>query len=211
MANQDREPLWLPVARELQAVAQAGLTYATDAFDRERYEAVREAAAKLLAQGFAIDPLATRDALANLKGYPTPQVDVRGAIFRGDRILLVQERSDGRWSLPGGWADVNLTPAENVAKEVEEEAGLLVRAHRLAAVYDRSRHGYAPPQPRYVYKLYFLCEEQGGALAAGTETADAAFFDLEALPELSTGRVIETHIHEVHAHHRDPARPTTFD
>lgn len=211
MANQDREPLWLPVARELQAVAQAGLTYATDAFDRERYEAVREAAAKLLAQGFTIDPLATRDALANLNGYPTPQVDVRGAVFRGDRILLVQEKSDGRWSLPGGWADVNLTPAENVAKEVEEEAGLLVRAHRLAAVYDRSRHGYAPPQPRYVYKLYFLCEEQGGALAAGTETADAAFFDLEALPELSTGRVIEAHIHEVHAHHKDPARPTTFD
>jgi len=147
MAKQDREPLWLPIARELQAVAQAGLTYATDAFDRERYEAVRAAAARLLAQGFSIDPLATRDALANLSGYPTPQVDVRGAVFRGDRILLVQERSDGLWSLPGGWADVNLTPAENVAKEVEEEAGLLVRANRLAAVYDRSRHGWLRPAP----------------------------------------------------------------
>ena len=148
---------------------------------------------------------------------------MRGAVFRGDRILLVQERSDGRWSLPGGWADVNLTPAENVAKEVEEEAGLLVRARRLAAVYDRSRHGYAPPQPRYVYKLYFLCEEQGGMLAAGTETADAAFFGLDDLPELSghrpghrkphppsRGRTTQRH-HQPESLAGLAARPTTFD
>ncbi len=211
MANQNREPLWLPIARELQAVAQTGLTYARDPFDIERYKTVLSAASKLIAQGFSIDPAATLDALENLTGYPTAQVDVRGAVFRGSRVLLVQEKSDARWSLPGGWADVNLTPAENVAKEVEEEAGLRVSVRKLAAVYDRSRHDYHPPQPRYVYKLYFLCDDPGEEPRAGMETAEAAFFSLEDLPALSTGRVTETHIRDAYAHHLDPTLATHFD
>ena len=211
MDGKTEEPLWLPIARELQAVAQTGLTYARDPFDRERYKAVLGAASKLLAQGFAIEPLATLGALENLSGYPTAQVDVRGTVFRGSQVLLVQEKSDGRWSLPGGWADVNLTPAENVAKEVEEEAGLKVAVRKLAAVYDRSRHGYHPPQPRYVYKMYFLCDDPGGAPRPGVETADAAFFELDELPSLSIGRVIAAHIRETYAHHLDPSLPTAFD
>src|SRR5579883_2269846 len=129
------EPRWLIWARELQALAQTGLTYARDPYDRERYERLGNLAAEIMADHTGAEVEKVRMLFGQQLGYATPKVDVRGAVFRGERLLLVREKADaGRWTLPGGWADVNESPAEAVAKEVREEAGLVVRASKLAAV-----------------------------------------------------------------------------
>ncbi len=205
------EPLWLPLARELQAMAQTGLTYARDPYDLERYGRLGIIAAELLGAGFALDPVELAAALPSQTGYATPQIDVRGAIFEAGRVLLVREKTDGRWALPGGWADVNLSAAQNVVKEIAEEAGIEARVLRLAGCYDRRRHPYHPPEPRHCYKLYFLCERLTGEPRAGDETSEAAFFPLDALPDLSETRVIAAHIHSAHGHLLDPGRAVEFD
>jgi ADP-ribose pyrophosphatase YjhB (NUDIX family) len=205
------EPLWVELARELQAMAQTGLHFSQDPFDIARYVRVREIAARMTAEGFDLDPLAVGETFAGLSGYATPQVDVRGALFRGDRVLLVREQRDGKWALPGGWADVNRSPAENVVREVEEEAGLRVAVRKLAAVYDRRRHPYAPPEPLHCYKLYFICDWLAGEPRAGDETEAAEFFPVQALPELSRARVIEPHILRAYEHYLAPDLPPDFD
>lgn len=210
------EPAWLTLARELRAMAQTGLTYARDGYDIERYKRLGEIADDLLGEGFVIDPKILTAGQPRQVGYATPQVDVRGAIFRdrldgAGEVLLVREKTDGKWALPGGWADVNLSPAQNVVKEIEEEAGITARVLRLAACYDRRRHPYDPPEPRHCYKLHFVCEWLAGDLKPGDETLAAAFFSLDALPTLSTGRVIEPHIRQAYAHYRDPGLPVAFD
>lgn len=205
------EPDWVATVRELQAMAQTGLTYSQDPYDIARYERLREIAAGMIARGFALDPGLTLEAVKPYLGYATPQIDVRGAVFQEDRVLLVRERADGLWALPGGWADVNVSAAENVAKEIEEEARVTVRVQKLAGIYDRRRHPYSPPEPRHCYKFYFVCDLVSGEPAAGDDTTDAAFFALDNLPELSLGRVIEPHIRRAHAHHLKPGLPTEFD
>ena len=207
----DREPEWVTLARELQAIAQTGLTYARDPFDLERYKQVQRLAARLFADGFGVDPIRLHEVFDGLSGYATPQIDVRGAIFRDGNVLLVRDWSDNKWTLPGGWADVNNTPAENVVREVEEESGLKVTARKLAGVYDRCRHPYTPPDPRHVYKLYFVCDEVGGALATSYETTAVDFFPLSDLPELSLARVLAPHIRRAYDHYLDPELPTDFD
>jgi len=147
------EPHWLDWAKRLQAIAQAGLTYADGAFDRERYLALRQVAAEIMASHTDSDVERINDLFVNETGYPTPKVDVRGVVFNdAGKILLVRETSDGGWTLPGGWADVQTTPAENVTKEIEEESGYRTRAVKLLAVYDRSRHPHIPAFPHHVYK-----------------------------------------------------------
>lgn len=215
------DPRWLVWAKALQAISQTGLTYAGDKFDVERYEAVRRIAAEIMAAGggdaadTAVEPIL--DFFRGQSGYATPKVDVRGAVFRGDRILLVREETDGRWALPGGWADVNQSAAECVVREVAEEAGLRVTAVKLAAVYDRGKYPHVPLLPFHVYKLFFICrEDEGGDRAdamppAGAETTEAQFFAEDALPDLSIGRVLDWQIHRMFLHYREPARPTDFD
>ena len=205
------EPAWLVLARELQAHAQTGLHFAGDDYARERYRRIAEIANLLLAEGFAVEPQALGAQLPLQEGYATPQIDVRGAIFRGDEVLLVRELADGKWALPGGWADVHISAAQNVVKEIEEEAGIRAGAVKLTGCYDRRRHPYHPPAPRHCYKLYFLCEHLSGEPRAGDETLAAGFFPLDALPELSQGRVIEAHIREAHRHSREPGLPVAFD
>ncbi|HEY0525326.1 MAG TPA: NUDIX hydrolase [Stellaceae bacterium] len=215
------DPRWLVWAKALQAISQTGLTYGGDKFDVERYEAVRRIAAEIMAAGggdaadTAVETIL--DFFRGQSGYATPKVDVRGAVFRGDRVLLVREETDGRWALPGGWADVNQSAAECVVREVAEEAGLGVTAVKLAAVYDRGRYPHVPLLPFHVYKLFFICrEDEGGDRAdamppAGAETTEARFFAEDALPDLSMGRVLDWQIHRMFLHHREPARPTDFD
>jgi ADP-ribose pyrophosphatase YjhB (NUDIX family) len=207
----DHEPEWLTFARELQAIAQAGLTYARDPFDLERYEQVRRLAVRLFADGFRVDPVRLHEVFAGMSGYATPQIDVRGAVFRDDQVLLVRDWSDGKWTLPGGWADVNHSPAENVVREVKEESGLDVTVRKLAGIYDRRRHAYTPPDPRHVYKFYFVCDAVGGALATSHETTAVDYFPLSDLPELSRARVLASHIRRVYDHHLDANLPTDFD
>jgi len=208
------EPVWLVWARELQAIAQTGLTFATNGYDRERYTAIRSLAAQIMATQSDADFGRVEALFAEQTGYATPMVDVRGAIFdENARILLVREIADaGRWTMPGGWADVNQSPAESVIREVREEAGLEVRVRKLAAVYDRARHPHQPPHPFHVFKLFFICEVIGGTPEPGTETSEVAFFAENEIPgDLSLGRVVPHQIARMfeHARHRD--LPTDFD
>jgi ADP-ribose pyrophosphatase YjhB (NUDIX family) len=208
------EPVWLVWARELQAIAQTGLTFATSGYDRERYTAIRSLAAQIMATQSDADFGRVEALFAAQTGYATPKVDVRGAIFdENTRILLVREIADaGRWTLPGGWADVNQSPAESVIREVREEAGLEVRVRKLAAVYDRARHPHQPPHPFHVFKLFFICDVIGGIPEPGTETSEVAFFAENEIPgDLSLGRVVPHQIVRMfeHARHRD--LPTDFD
>ena len=148
------QPNWLHWAQQIQAIAQTGLTYTEGMYDRERYHALQQIAAEIMAVGSNGDVQQILDLFAQESGYPTPKVDVRGVVFRDDKILLVLERADGGWTLPGGWADVGDSPAECVVREVREESGFEVRAVKLLALYDRNRHGH-DPHPDYIYKLFF--------------------------------------------------------
>lgn len=175
------------VAQKLNAIAQNGLTYAKDVFDKERYETLRQIAEDLLRARFNID--AETLTPVSESGYATPKTDVRAFIIRDGRLLMVKEAEDGKWSLPGGWADVGDTPSAAVCREVVEETGLEVKVIKLLGVWDRNLHGH-PPLPWHVYKLIFLCEETGGSLATSHESTDIGFFDINDLPELSLTRIV---------------------
>lgn len=203
-------PRWLQWADALQTIASAGLTYSRDPFDRERFEQVRGVAAEILSRHTDLSLPDASERLRAEAGYVTPKVDVRAAVFDGDRVLLVREISDGRWSLPGGWADVGESPAEVAAREVREEAGLEVRVVRLAGVLDKWKHPH-PPQLASVYKLFFLCEVTGGALRASAETPDVDWFRRDALPPLSLDRVVPAQVERLFRHRQDPALPADFD
>jgi len=210
MSARDHTATLLGWARKVQAIAQNGLAYTRDPYDRERYTQLSELVASMLSAELEI-PLARAQLFwEGEHGYATPKVDVRGGVFKGDRVLLVRERSDGRWTLPGGWVDVNEAPSEAVAREIYEESGYRARAVKLAALVDKNRHPH-PPSVHHIYKLFFLCELTGGSAAASTETDAAEFFALQALPELSTGRVLRTQIERLDEHRRNPDLPTDFD
>lgn len=143
-------------------------------------------------------------------GYATPKIDVRAAVFAQDQLLLVKERSDGRWTLPGGWADVGDSPGTAAVREVKEEAGYNVVARKIAAVYGRDLHEH-PPMPYHIYKLFFLCELVSGSPQASIETEEVSFFCEDDIPPLSLSRVTPTEIAHMFAHHRTPEWPTSFD
>jgi ADP-ribose pyrophosphatase YjhB (NUDIX family) len=199
------------LARELQALAQTGLTYATDPYDRERYERLREIAVDVAAANGPGDPAAVRAAFEIQAGYATPKVDVRAACFRGDTILLVREASDGLWTLPGGWADVTQSASECVIREAWEESGFEVRVTKLAAVLDRDKHRHEPRLLFRIYKMFFVCEIVGGEARPSLETTEVEFFALDRLPPLSIGRVLPDQINAMHRHWKDPSLPTDYD
>jgi ADP-ribose pyrophosphatase YjhB (NUDIX family) len=203
-------PPWLRRTLRLAALAQNGLTFTTDAFDRARWEEVRRLAAEMLADGAGVSSDEMVACLAAETGYATPKVDVRAAVFQGDQVLLVQERSDGRWTLPGGWCDVGEAPGVAAAREVEEESGYRVRTAKLLAVYDKLRHGH-PPASFHAYKLFFRCDLVGGAAAASDETSAVGFFAEDALPPLSLPRVTEAQIRRMFEHARDPSLASDYD
>jgi ADP-ribose pyrophosphatase YjhB (NUDIX family) len=206
------EPKWLVWAREIQATAQSGLAYTKDAYDHQRYEHLRNLAAQMMAEGSGVDAAFIAGLFAEQTGYATPKVDVRGAVFREGKILLVRERADaGRWTLPGGWADVNRSPRECIVAEVREEAGLEVKPVKLAAVYDRARHPHVPPYPFHIYKMFFICEIIGGVPSPGIETEEVGFFRADELPELSLSRVLDYQITRMFAHIAELNMPTEFD
>jgi ADP-ribose pyrophosphatase YjhB (NUDIX family) len=204
------EPPWLIIGRELRAIAQTGLAFSRDPFDRQRFERIRELAATLLAHGSGLERAAMLEAFARESGYATPKVDVRAAAFVDGRVLLVREISDGGWTLPGGWADVNETAAECVVREVAEESGYQARALKLAAVYDYRKRN-RPHHLDSIYKMFFICELTGGSARASIETSGAAFFSLDALPTLSTGRTSAAQLERMFQHAQNPLLPTDFD
>ncbi len=170
-------------AKELQSIAQAGLFYGRDVFDRERYQRIREIAAQMLSMRADLPMDKVIEVFCSDTGYQTPKVDSRAAIFRDGRILLVRE-NDGRWSLPGGWCEYNLAPADNAVKEAKEEAGVDVTVKKLIAVHDKNKHN---PKPYLfsVIKIFYLCELTGGEFVPNIETSASGFFSLEELPEMA--------------------------
>lgn len=175
---------WLEWAVEIQSIAQAGLHYGKDDFDRERYQRLREIAAQIISFKSDIPCETVRDLFCSESGYQTPKIDTRAAIFQQGNILLVREKN-GKWSLPGGWCDAGLSVAESTVKEAKEEAGLDVRADFLIAVQDREKHNL-PVYAVKICKIFVHCTAFGGQFAANTETTESGYFALDSLPELST-------------------------
>lgn len=205
------EDRWLTLAKRLQAIASTGAHFSEDEYHRERFAEVGAIANEMLASLGRV-PIERIEALVSdfATGYATPKVDVRGALIEEDRILLVQERSDRRWTLPGGFAEVGHSPAENVAREFLEEAGIVVAVRSLYSVRHKARQPYEP-DARDFYKLFFLCERSDRATPlAGKEVVDARFFARADLPPLSLGRVVAADIEAAFAS-VDGARPTAFD
>ena len=179
----EKNEKWLQWAVELQSIAQAGLFYGKDKFDRERYEQIRTIAAEMISYKTEIPVEKVKDLFCNEEGYQTPKLDTRAAIFEGEKILLVKE-NNGTWSLPGGWVDVDISVKENVIKEVKEEAGLDVTADVVIAVQDREKHNL----PVYAYKVckvFVLCSVTGGAFEQNIETVESRYFGLDELPMLA--------------------------
>jgi ADP-ribose pyrophosphatase YjhB (NUDIX family) len=204
----------LEIADQVRALAGTGLHYAQNEFDRERYDQLMRLAAEAAALAEESDPDRVEKAFrAADDGYVTPKVDVRMAVFRDDRVLLVHERADGRWALPGGWADVGDAPSEAAARETREEAGLEVRPVALAGVFDYRLQPLAPPAPYHIYKLVFLGElvDAGANPEPGHEVLDAAFHPIDALPELSTGRTLPLHVEAARKIADDPRAAPHFD
>jgi ADP-ribose pyrophosphatase YjhB (NUDIX family) len=207
---QSQEPQWLRIAREVRAIAQTGLAFSADAFDRQRYQRLRELAALLMAQGSATEHETILELLRQEKGYATPKVDVRGAAFEDGRVLMVREISDGKWTLPGGWADVNQSAGECVVREIAEESGFKARPLKLAAVYDYQKR-HPPRHIDSIYKMFFICEILGGTARASDETSEVAFFARDQLPPLSLGRTTAAQIHRMFQHREDLQLATDFD
>src|ERR1700722_5461743 len=205
-----QEPQWLSIAREGRAIAQTGLAFTADGFDHQRYQRLRELAALLMAQGSG-EHESILELLRQEKGYATPKGDVRGAAFVDGRVLMVREISDGRWTLPGGWADVNQSAAECVVREIAEESGFAARTLKLAAVHDYQRSNHPARHLDCIYKLFFVCEITGGAARASDETSEVAFFARDALPPLSLGRTTAAQIDRMFQHAESPQLPTDFD
>ena len=205
----DKNEKWLSWAVELQALAQAGLTYGHDRFDMERYERIRAIAAEMIACKTDIPAGKVRDLFCNETGYQTPKLDTRAAIFREDKILLVRER-DGLWSLPGGWVDVDLSVGENAVKEVREEAGLDAHADFLIAVQDRDKHN-KPVYAHKVCKIFVMCSALGGTFRANSETTASGWFGLDELPPLSENKNTVRQIKMCFDAHRAERWVTLFD
>ncbi|MBI2421365.1 MAG: NUDIX hydrolase N-terminal domain-containing protein [Candidatus Hydrogenedentes bacterium] len=199
-------------ARELAALSQTGLTFSQIEYDRERYTRMGAIAAEMLAAASDVPLETVRGWHAAEFGYATPKVDVRGVVFREDKLLLVREIMDaGRWTLPGGWADVNDAPSDAVLREIREESGFESRIVRLLAVLDREKQGHEPPFPFHIYKLFFQCEITGGEATPNHEADEIAFFGVDELPELSVSRVTKAQIVHFFRVAEEAGAPVWFD
>ncbi len=196
---------WIALSRELKSIAEAGLRFSEGVYDRERYLRLHELSSLPL-QATAPDFQWPQEF-----GYATPKVDVRAAVIdEQDRILLVQEAESGLWTLPGGWADLNVSPSQNAVKEVREESGLDVEVLKLIACWDKDLQGH-PRQPEHIYKLMFSCQVIGGKLATEHETMDANFFAMSHLPPLCPHRAALHYLELAFQHAANPSLPTSFD
>ena len=204
-----KQPIWLAWAREIFSLSQAGLTYSKNDFDLERYRRLQEIAAEIISSQSEFTKDAVLGSFSMQAGYITPKIDVRAAVVQDGKILLVQEKVDDKWSMPGGWADLGEYPSEMVVREVREESGFDVRVDKMIAVYDANR--ITPLEFYHAYKLIFLCTIIGGEAQTSIETFGVDFFAPDELPPLSEFRTNKTMLDEVIAHTKDPNRPTFFE
>jgi ADP-ribose pyrophosphatase YjhB (NUDIX family) len=210
MSEEKDVPNWLRWARELHAIGGVGLLYSENEFDRLRYQRLVEMSAEMISSHSDIPEEDVKIALGAQAGYVTPKLDVRGAVFMNGQVLLVKEVTDGLWSLPGGWADVNEAPSHMVEREVLEETGLTVAARKIVGVYEANRNR-EPIEVFHSYKLLFLCDYLQGDLRISHETPEVKYYPLENLPPLSTNRTKENYIIEAYRHFCDPSLPAVFD
>src|SRR5512133_530043 len=178
---------WLEWAREMQALAQSGLAFSENPYDRDRYHRLRQLATEIVHEHTDVSFEKLKDLFAGESGYQTPKVDIRSAVFRGDKILMAREKIDGRWSLPGGWADVNTSVSESAARECLEEAGAVVKPKRIIAIHTADRHNDFV-YPYTIYKIFVECDLLEHTFAENMETLESGFFSEDELPELSTER-----------------------
>jgi ADP-ribose pyrophosphatase YjhB (NUDIX family) len=200
---------WLIWAQEIFSLSQAGLAYSQNPFDIDRYKRLQEITAEMIASQSDVSKESALDSFSMQAGYITPKVDVRGAVVHDGKILLIQERADGNWAMPGGWADLGNPPASVAEREVWEESGFRVKAEKVVAVIDANR--IQPMEFYHAYKIIFLCTLLDGEPRTSYETLAVDFFDANHLPPLSSYRTNEAMIQEVFAHVQDPHRPTAFD
>lgn len=196
-------------AKELQSLAQAGLFYGRDVFDKERYRRIREISAEMMAARTDIPLEKVTGLFCGDEGYQTPKVDTRAAIFDDGKILLVCENS-GKWSMPGGWCEYNMSPAENTVKEAKEEAGLDVVVQRVISVQDRDKHNQ-PPYACGIVKIFYLCKATGGAFTQNPETSASKYFPLDELPPLAEEKCNEEQIRMCFNAYRDENWRVQFD
>ncbi|MFJ6414700.1 NUDIX hydrolase [Terribacillus saccharophilus] len=201
---------WLEWARRIQAISQAGLHFSKDVFDRERYAELQQLSTEIIANYAGQSEEEVGEVLVAEKGYPTPKLDIRGVVFRDGKLLLVKEKMDERWSLPGGFCEVGLSASENAVKEIKEESGYDVVPKKLLAVLDSDKHTEKPQMFHY-YKIFLQCEVVGGGAQESVETSEIGFFGESELPPLSLKRNTEAQIKMLFESLRDPNKQSVFD
>ena len=204
-----KPPKWIAWAREIFSLSQTGLTYNKNEFDIERYKRLQEISAEMIESQSDISKESVQKSFSMQAGYATPKIDVRGAVVHNSKILLIQERMDGKWAMPGGWADLGNAPASVAEREVWEESGYEVKAEKVIAIIDANR--IEPLEFYHAFKIIFLCNLIGGEPRVSHETLAVDFFDLNDLPPLSLYRTNKEMLLEVFAHVQDSSRPTAFD
>ena len=197
--------------KEIRALAQSGLQYTKDPFDRERFERLIEIASLIFTELSDADLERVEKFFIPEVGYATPKIDLRACVFQGEKVMLVKERSDNLWTLPGGWADQNESPREGIVREIKEESGFDTEIHSLYAVRDRDRNPYKPKYPVSIYKLFFTASITGGAPEENLEISEIDFFDIDDLPPLSEARVLEQDILDGYQSYKAGEVPCSFD
>jgi ADP-ribose pyrophosphatase YjhB (NUDIX family) len=204
-----KQQKWITWAREIFSLSQAGLAYSKNEFDIERYKRLQEITAEMIESQSEVSKETALESFSMQAGYATPKIDVRGAVIHDNKILLIQERMDGKWAMPGGWADLGNAPASVAEREVWEESGYRVKSEKVVAVIDANR--IEPLEFYHAFKIIFLCRLIGGEPQVSHETMAVDFFGLNNLPPLSIYRTNENMLQEVFAHVKDLSRPTAFD
>jgi ADP-ribose pyrophosphatase YjhB (NUDIX family) len=203
-------PKWLEIAREIQQLSQTGLAFTNNDYEKERYKRLNEITSEIIEHHTDLEKESLHKVLMNQPGYATPKVDVRAAVIKDGKILLVQESTDNCWAMPGGWADVGNLPSEVASRECKEESGYDVKPIKVVGVFDANGSG-RPLEFFHAFKIIFLCELNGGEAKPSDETLDVQFFDFNDLPSLSLNRTNEKHLNEIKLHLTNPERKTFFD
>lgn len=208
--KKETTPKWLEIARELQQLAQTGAAFAETGYEKDRYKRLTEITAEIIEHHTDLERESVKKVLMDHPGYATPKIDVRAAVIKDGKILLVQESTDNCWAMPGGWADVGDIPSDVAVRETKEESGFDVKPIKVIGVYDANRVG-GRLEFFHAFKIIFLCELIGGKAIPSDETLDVKFFDFNSLPALSLNRTNEKHLDEIKLHLGNPERKTFFD
>lgn len=210
MEEKEQLSKWLTIAREIQQLAQTGTAFAVTDYEKNRYRRLTEITAEIVEHHTNLEKESVQKVLMEHPGYATPKIDVRAAVIKDGKILLVQETTDNCWAMPGGWADVGDIPSEVALRECKEESGYDVKPIKVIGVYDANRVG-GKLEFFHAFKIIFLCELIGGEATPSDETLDVRFFDFDELPALSLNRTNEKHLDEIKLHLNNPERKTFFD